>query len=131
LVSKVGWASGTAQNKGRTNNEDAVVRAGGGAILTERATGDQGRGMPSLRCAVTSACNEHVAYQLDEKLGLEAPVAFHLAVGALRQQRIDLVDEDDGGLVAARHREQGAHQLLTLAHLCGNRPSPRAADVAP
>ena len=32
------------------------------------------------------------------------------------EQRVDLVDEDDGGLVHPRHSEQGANHLLPLAY---------------
>ena len=35
----------------------------------------------------------------------------------LRQQRVDLVHEDDSRLVHTRHCEQRAHHLLALANL--------------
>ena len=55
--------------------------------------------------------------ELDEKLGLDSSRRFVLAFASLRQQRVDLVHEDDGRLVNARHCEQRSNHLLTLTYL--------------
>mmetsp|Transcript_80622 Transcript_80622/g.215997 ORF Transcript_80622/g.215997 Transcript_80622/m.215997 type:complete len:277 (-) Transcript_80622:738-1568(-) len=52
---------------------------------------------------------------LHEQLRLDASRALALRVAAHRGDGVDLVDEDDGGLVLARHGEELAHQLLALA----------------
>lgn len=62
-------------------------------------------------------------FHLNEELGLQATRALLIAVAALRQQRIDFVDEDDLalGVVASRHGEERPHHLLALAHLTPER----------
>ena len=41
---------------------------------------------------------------------------FILVLLPCAEQRVDLIDEDDGGLVHPRHSKQGANHLLPLAH---------------
>ena len=40
-----------------------------------------------------------------------------LALAPLREYGVDLVNEDDGGLLGARDAEERAHELLALAYM--------------
>ena len=58
------------------------------------------------------------AVPLDEELGLDPAAAFVLGLGALREQRINLVDEDDRrlGLIAADHCARSLCQIIVPDH---------------
>ena len=49
-----------------------------------------------------------------------SPPPLLLALAPLREDRVDLVDEDHGGLLGARHAEERADELLALAHPLGH-----------
>jgi hypothetical protein len=55
------------------------------------------------------------AVELDQELRLQAARRLVLARGPRAQERVDLIDEDDGGGLVARDREERAHELLALA----------------
>ena len=55
-------------------------------------------------------------HQLHEELCLDPPGALVFVVRPRGEQRVDLVHEDDAGLMHARHREQRAHHFLAFAH---------------
>lgn len=55
--------------------------------------------------------------QLDEKLCLDPPRGLVLLIGALREKRVDLVDEDHGWLMHPGHGEEGADHLLAFTNL--------------
>ncbi len=57
-----------------------------------------------------------MTYQLYEKLGLDSSWAFVFVVRPLREQRIDLVYEDDRRLKGSGDLEQRPHHLLAFAH---------------
>mmetsp|Transcript_24879 Transcript_24879/g.63107 ORF Transcript_24879/g.63107 Transcript_24879/m.63107 type:complete len:212 (-) Transcript_24879:164-799(-) len=73
-------------------------------------------GGPHHHHSVGSGRDPH-AVKLHQELGLEAARCVVLVGAPARaQQRVNLIDEDDGGRLLRRHREQRAHQLLALAH---------------
>jgi len=49
---------------------------------------------------------------LDQELGLDPPRGLVLAVGSGPAERVDLVDEDDGGFLLPGHLEEGFDQLF-------------------
>jgi hypothetical protein len=50
------------------------------------------------------------ALHLHQKLGLYAPSRLRFVVGSGRAKRVNLIDEDDGGLVLAGHLEELPNQ---------------------
>ena len=66
------------------------------------------------RAVVRGVARDAVPVPQEDGLGVGVR---HVAVAPPRaQQRVHLVDEDDGGLQFLRQREDGADQLLALAH---------------
>jgi len=78
---------------------------------------DTNRMQPILTKKTRNQINRWTGYQLHEELGLDSPRRFVLGVAALWQQRINLVNEDDGGLMYASDGKQRSNHLLTFADL--------------
>lgn len=59
---------------------------------------------------------------LHEEFCLNSPRSLALvAFPALATQRVDLIDEDNGGCIFTGHLEQVRHQLLTFSHPLGEK----------
>ena len=84
------------------------------------------RGIVQLVGSVGGPDDDHLrsvvgagSIQLHQELRLHAPGGLVLLGSAVAQQRVNLVDEDDGRGPVHRHSEQSAHESLPLADPLG------------